>query len=218
MSMSRTKIIASDLTNLTDARYFAAWEVDWIGFNLDAGSEHYLDPLKAMAIREWVDGPAIAGAFGLAEADEILQRVSDLRLDTVLAGMFVSADTVRTISERVPVIREIVVEKTISPDTIEQQLEELAPFVEYFLLNFDKNAIHWTELKSGKWALDNFWLRECCVRYPVLVSIDLDPQVLEDLLAGIRPAGFNLRGGEEEKVGFKSFDQLDALLDILRGQ
>ncbi len=33
-----------------------------------------------------------------------------------------------------------------------------------------------------------------------------------DLLA---PAGFNFTGGEEEKTGYKSFDELDELLEAL---
>jgi len=32
--MLKTKIIAADLQNLTDARYFAAWLVDYMSFNL----------------------------------------------------------------------------------------------------------------------------------------------------------------------------------------
>ena len=36
--MLKTKIIAADLQNLTDARYFAAWLVDYMSFNLSEES------------------------------------------------------------------------------------------------------------------------------------------------------------------------------------
>ena len=43
---------ATAVMNLTDARYFAAKEVDYLGFNLEEGTEGYLDPMYMKAIRE----------------------------------------------------------------------------------------------------------------------------------------------------------------------
>ena len=56
-------IKASRLTNLTDARYFAAKDVQFLGFNLEAGTPGHLDPMYMRAIREWVQGPVILGEF-----------------------------------------------------------------------------------------------------------------------------------------------------------
>ena len=49
------------ITNLTDARYFSAWEVEWLGFNLSQGEENAISPLQVAAMREWVEGPKIVG-------------------------------------------------------------------------------------------------------------------------------------------------------------
>ena len=54
MTDPRPKIIAANITNLTDARYFAAWEVDFLLFDLDVISLQQVDE-----IREWVSGPEL---------------------------------------------------------------------------------------------------------------------------------------------------------------
>ena len=49
------KIIANGVTNLTDARYFAAMGVDWIGF--DMGTDSPLSIEHVIAFSDWVEGP-----------------------------------------------------------------------------------------------------------------------------------------------------------------
>jgi len=51
--MLTRRVIAADITNLTDARYFAARGVDYLMFNL---SRLPLD--KLLEIIEWVEGPS----------------------------------------------------------------------------------------------------------------------------------------------------------------
>ena len=79
--MLKTKILAGSITNLTDARYFAAWEVEWMGFNLNASEETFMPPAQVMAIKEWVEGPNILGEFGLHSAEEIKHLVVTVALE-----------------------------------------------------------------------------------------------------------------------------------------
>ncbi len=52
--MLTRRVIAADITNLTDARYFAARGIDYLMFDL---SKISLD--KILEIKEWVEGPAV---------------------------------------------------------------------------------------------------------------------------------------------------------------
>ncbi len=52
--MSRPKIIAAHITNLTDARYFAAQGVDYLLFD-----SALISLSGMMEIKEWIEGPAI---------------------------------------------------------------------------------------------------------------------------------------------------------------
>ena len=47
------------------------------------------------------------------------------------------------------------------------------------------------------------------------MSIDFELDQLNEMLEKVQIHGLSLKGGEEEKVGFKSFDELDEIIDAL---
>ena len=101
--MLKTKIKASKVANLTDARYFAAWEVDWLGFSFDPASDAYVDPKKMLAMRGWIEGPKIVGEFGVATVDSIREAYDILNLDMVQVGPFQGANVLGLL-EGIPLI------------------------------------------------------------------------------------------------------------------
>jgi|AntRauTorckE5430_2_1112549.scaffolds.fasta_scaffold13593_2 phosphoribosylanthranilate isomerase len=210
--MLKTKVKASAVTNLTDARYFAAWEVEWLGFNLDAGSADYIPPSNMEAIREWVDGVKILGEFNLQPADEILSAVDTLNLDAVQVGMFTDLQTIKALHEaEVPVIQEMVVQDLSELSAIETQIKANEDQVQYFVLDFSKNSIRWADIQSN--ALSK--LQELSDEFSILLSVDFPAGQIESVLEATAVAGISVRGGEEEKVGYKSFDELDDLFETL---
>ena len=210
--MLKTKVKASSVTNLTDARYFAAWEIEWLGFNFDTGSEAYIQPQVMQAIKEWVDGVRIVGEFSLQPAGEILQAADLLELEAVQLPMFTDTDTLQELHRaEVPVLLEVILETPGELATAGGRMEEQEPFVVAFLLNFDKNGIGWEHLDEQA----RQQLRSLCRDYPIILSMDFDAAALEEVLESVQPYGINVRGGAEEKVGFKSFDELDELFEGL---
>lgn len=74
--MLKRKVVASQVTNLTDARYFAARGIDYLLFDLDQVS---LD--KIIEINEWVEGPELLLLFSnqsLSSLDESIIKLSPL--------------------------------------------------------------------------------------------------------------------------------------------
>jgi phosphoribosylanthranilate isomerase len=212
--MLRTKVKAGSITNLTDARYFAAWEVEWMGFNLDPASGAYVQPQTVKAIGEWIDGPKLTGEFNLQSADEIRTAVDMLELDAVQAGMFTNAATLIELQSPVPVIKEIVVEPGNSNAELRELFGEFAALAQIFLLDFGKNGMDWRQLKLQQ-NLSVDFVRELCAQYPVLLSLDFDEETLDEVLDTLNPLGLSFTGSEEEKVGFKSFEDIDDLFEIL---
>jgi len=51
------KVIAQNIINLSDARYFAAWGVDYLSFNTIPDSDYFLELDKVQEIKDWVEGP-----------------------------------------------------------------------------------------------------------------------------------------------------------------
>lgn len=214
--MLDTKIKVSSVSNLTDARYFAAWGVSWMGFNLDPASGKYIQPQTLQAIRAWIDGPGIVGEFGMQTADEIMAAVDMLSLDAIQAGVFTTAETLVGLQSRIPVIKEIVVEAGTGEEALLEQFDRFAHLAPFFLLNFDKSGITWERIKEGA-AVSIPTLQSIFRLHRVFLSLDLDVAVLEEVLSLLRPYGLNLVGGEEERPGFKSFDELDAVFGLLSG-
>ena len=87
--MSKLVIKASEITNLTDARYFSAWGADYLGFNLVEGTDSFIEPIQLNAIKEWLSGPKIIAELGsMADKDSIKFCLETLKLDGVQVGYF----------------------------------------------------------------------------------------------------------------------------------
>lgn len=192
-------IKAARITNLTDARYFAAKEVDFLGFNLEAGTEGYLDPMYMKAIREWVEGPKIVGEFSRSSAAYVRESAAFFGLDAVQ----VTADYISQLSvlEGLEIILEI-------PENEQRFYREAAPRVSYFLLKINTGS---PALLPGQIP----FLKNLCAEYPVLLQTDAAAGHLNSILMEINPAGLNLVGSEEETVGVKSFDEIEAIFELL---
>ena len=84
------KIWANNIKNLTDARYFAAYEVAQIGFCLDqTDTENCIDATLMATIAEWVQGVEIAARISDATSATEAHLLSEkLHLDTLVVGLF----------------------------------------------------------------------------------------------------------------------------------
>ena len=212
--MLKTNIKASNITNLTDARYFAAWEVEWLGFNFEQGSETYIPPLSMKAIKEWVEGVKFVGEFPFASAEDIHAAVEALGLDAVEVGMFTEVSVLEKL-KNITVIKEVVISSDVDETSLENHIQLYAPHVEYFLLSFEKSGTTWEMLKNGTSQISIACLEKLCAQYKVILSINLSQDALNDILAIPNLYGLNVKGGEEEKVGVKSFDELDEIFEAI---
>ena len=212
--MLKTKVKASSITNLTDARYFAAWEAEWLGFNFDAGSEEHIPVQNAIAIKEWVDGVKIVGEFGaMHSAEDIKATIELVGLDAVQLGMLVESSTAIEL-KNVSIIKEFVVQNDTTEEDIAEHFSNFAACTETFLLDFSKSNFTWEVLQSSEQITLNF-VRELCQEFKIIIGMDYSGDMIDDFLEGIIPFGIHVKGGEEEKVGFKSFDVLDEVFENL---
>ena len=213
IKMLKTKIKASAINNLTDARYFAAREVEWLGFRFGAGSESSISPLAVRAIIEWVDGVKIVGEFDFAVADDIKEANDLLHFDAVQVGMFTSVSELENLPE-LSIIKEVVIEATTTEAEIKAHFQAFAHCCTYFLLDFTKAGINWGAVKAGN-SLSIVFLQKLFAVFKVILALDFQPNETQHVLETLQPVGLSLTGGEEEKVGLKSFEELDEILDEL---
>lgn len=207
--MLKTLVKASHITNLTDARYFAALEVEWLGFNLEVGSETYMNPQKIMAIKEWVEGPKIVGEFGMQDVATIKSAIETIQFDAIQLGHFSGVSHAMLLTD-VPIIKEFVIEDKLDVDAIGEHLFTFSSYVDTFLLS---GSLKWSGIKEDSFAIE--FLKTICEKYQVVLAIDIQPSDVLDFLEKVKPYGIGVTGGEEEAVGVKSFDELDELFEVI---
>lgn len=191
-NMLKTKIIAADLENLTDARYFAAWLVEYISYNL---SNPGVDLIKIKEIMDWVEGPiSIAQYTGLEESIDIKAQLEALSIDHLILGPYAKKELINSDWQ---IIQTILIEN----DTLDVELDRtyIASSTQTFS-NFSRDQI----LNLKKLCSENRIFLDCG-----FLAKDID-NILD---LGIE--GLVLRGGEEEKVGVKSYEDLDEIFEAL---
>ncbi len=211
--MLKLPVKAGAIANLTDARFFAAWEVNWLGFSLDPNQQNFVTPKQFAEMRNWVQGPTIVGEFGPESPEAILEHAAMLELDTVQVGLFQDVEHVKEL-KGLQVIKEIIVDASTDLQILRFQLEEFAPHVDCFVLDFSRNHIPWAFMASSA-LMPLPELKALLANHKVLLDVDADAHNLPEILDQLQPYGLQLKGGAEEKVGYKSFDELDPLLDLL---
>ncbi len=204
------KVKASQVKNLTDARYFAAREVDVIGFAI--GSEG-LNWHEFKAISEWIQGPEVVvepewSAWELLDWDFLKEKNYKIQIPMLME----SAQLLPYLG--MPFLKEWVLNH---PDDLENLAKETSNWdflTKELVLDCTKGTLSWEQLHQN----DNFkeTLNQLSSDYTVWIDAHIEPEIIQSIEKEWNVYGFQLKGGEEEKVGFKSFDELDALLDVLK--
>lgn len=190
----KTKVIAAAVTNLTDARYFAAWGVDYMAYIIDERDDQYIGIEGTKEIIDWVEGPKHMGLLpGVDTPASSSEIYTTLELEALMISPFIDAQTV----------------EPVSPTVYRSVLWDAS------LLDLDEELLI-VKLPVGTTLIDVAAdLQKLAAKN--VVYLDIHPTVadLEVVLGNIQPEGIVLRGGEEEKVGFKSYDELDDLFEYL---
>jgi len=196
--MSKLKIKISGVNNLTDARYFSAWGVDYIGFCIDPTSAFYCEESKIVEIRDWLEGPEYILEFPHeASEDEIITLTKKLNIQHIHLNAFE--------------IEEInAYDTVVFKDFLIEQLDEFyIAGINFPVLKSDKPINQFTEKEFE--ALSKICNNHSCF-------IDLIWDSVEDFKKAVKkisPYGLILRGGEEEKTGLKSYETMDTLFEFL---
>ncbi|MEM9928788.1 MAG: hypothetical protein AAF840_03125 [Bacteroidota bacterium] len=212
--MLATTVLASGITHLTDARYFAAWEVDYLAFPLGEGAGEAISWDYLNALREWVEGPEIVAELGSIDDGEAwLTILTEQKIKTVLLYEGTSDETAEQLHQAgIKIIRQLIIDQYQKGADVESTITEF-PATDLFLLQFE-DWITYADLFDGSlFGLEA--LNTVTAAKPCLLQLHLgeeDPKVIKDK----HPiAGFAVRGSSEEKVGYKSFDDLDGLFEGL---
>lgn len=200
----KTKVKADSITNLTDARYFAAAGVEWIGFSLTSGMS--IEDIQA--IIEWLDGVKIV----LEISGEL--TTSDYEAIETIHPDFIQVDihcNLENIHEPIPVIKKIDPSK-MDMKSLTTLLEENVDSCDGFVI--DLALYSWDDLLDNN-PISPENLNKIIKGYSCLLKLSFTGEDINKIINRLQPDGICLEGSSEEKVGYKSFESLDELLEIL---
>ena len=187
-----TKIKAGSVSSLSDARYFAGVGVDWLGFNVDASSDSYVNPELYKNIIGWVSGPKrvieLHGnvSKGIIE-DVIIEYVPDF-LETELEQI-----------EKLPDEFPCFARANLASLNF-NLLEEYSTRLKYLLLKGDDNIFENVGL-----------IKQISDRVKILLSIPPESLSVRKALIELPISGLALLGSVEQKAGLKVYDYSDLL-------
>ncbi|MEO7176073.1 MAG: hypothetical protein ABIV51_09295 [Saprospiraceae bacterium] len=184
---------AGGIQHLTDARYFAARNFDWIGLQVDDTDPDSLKISEAKAIKEWIEGPSIAIEPGFVDSEELEFLIKEIKPAGILLDM--ASFQVQNHSIAMPRF-QIVNDQTLG--YVDQH-------------TFEPQKINW--IVSADLVAP---LRQRIEKDSILLDIKemhLD-SILEFLKSGL-VQGIFCTGEMEMATGIKSYDRLNDLLDKL---
>lgn len=194
---------ASGITHLTDARYFAAQGVKWMGFDTVVQGSLEQDIQRVMAIREWIDGVDLIGEFKNQGVPEILYWVNEVGLDGIqIDNSFPEGDIIQ-LPKGLFIIVQITSPIFTDPQILINQFKEFESIADCFLIEVNQENINHRELKA------------LSVNYPILYEWNAPSELLPKFFQEVSSYGLSLRGSNEKKIGFKSFEELDEIFEEL---
>lgn len=208
-------IKASALSNLSDARYFAAREVAWIGFCTDVSqTASYLPTNKIKEIADWLEGCTLVAEVGAESAESILELLKSLNMQAVQVGLFQdNAECAKLKAAGVEVLKELVIDASTNHADLIASCNADAAVVDVFIIDLVKNHITWDSFKTSPLLSS---LQALSGTHKLLLQADIQGNQVNEVLSTLpNLAGLCLLGGSEERVGVKSFDELDDIFDAL---
>lgn len=200
----KTKVKADNIKNLTDARYFAAAGVEWLGFSVT----DQMPVEDVQSIIDWVDGVKVVLEIESNLSEKDYQVIEMLHPDFIQVDIHCDLEE---LLEPIPIIRVIDIAAMPEEHILELMEAHIADTAGFII---DLSAYSWDDVQQGV-PIQVSTLKTMIEGYSCLLKLNLSSQDIHTVIEYLNPDGLCLEGGDEEKVGYKNFDSLDDLLEVL---
>ena len=191
--MLEYRIFAYEVNNLTDARYFAAWYADWISFHLPALNAGD-DIGKIQSILSWIDGLNLAYRPHKLNPDFAFQLYDQLKLDAIHIDLTGNEEWISNITG-IPIVAEI------------SNVDQLLVLKEQKILAFI--------IDSTIFADVHLFQKKNFPDATIFLKYDSNEDLRQAEINKLHNIGLAIKGGEEERPGYKSFDEVDKLFELI---
>lgn len=194
----KTLVKVSNVTNLSDARYCAGMGVEMIGFVMDKHSVDYVSSEKMKEIKSWVAGIQIVGETQSIDYEEVKGFVENYEIDIL---QIADASLLPQVTD---LGKLIILKLDFENEDFENYLELYSQFVEFFLVDG-------AELSDfAKYTLKGY-----AINYALVLDFGITAENVNSLVEEMPFKGIALKGSSEIRPGFKDYDELSDILELL---
>ncbi|MEM6844291.1 MAG: phosphoribosylanthranilate isomerase [Bacteroidota bacterium] len=200
----KTTVKVGSINNLSDARYCAGMGVDILGFCLETEQSTFVEPTVFLAIREWLSGVEYMAEFPTYSAVKIKQTLSQYEevhhlqvgsaIDLALPPQSGASLTISVSASDYQSLGDIA-------DVLQQYHSQ----VRFFVLENPHD--------SPRLTLDD--ALRLAKQYPILLGFGVTAENALSLVEDSAIRGIALKGSNEIKPGYKDFDDLAEILEVL---
>jgi phosphoribosylanthranilate isomerase len=212
--MHKPKLYATQVQHLTDARYFAAQGVDIIGLNIEKGNKEALTPEQFKEIKNWLAGVEVSAELGSFTQIEAAQELlKNIEVKNVTLPYIVPPVGLKDDGSDYHIIHKLIIQPHVTSGW--GAMREMAKFYK----DLTKSDVFFIDLSAfGDFILDMNIINELKFtnsQFNCYFMFDMPNTNLKRILNRLPLYGLGVRGEAEEKLGVKSFDQLNDFFDML---
>jgi phosphoribosylanthranilate isomerase len=207
---NRTKVKICGLTTLEDARFVSGALADYLGFIFYPDSPRYIEPAKAGAIINWLEGPGKVGVFVNQPLDDVNSIARQTGIDYIQLHGNESPDYCALVEK--PIIKAFHVDSDTDPTKLESRIESYLDQVEYLLFDTKSDTDWGGTGQTFDWSI----LDEISNDKPFFLSGGLNAKNVQEAIQTVQPYAVDLSSGLEESPGLKDFDKIELFFDKMR--
>lgn len=199
----KTFVKIGKVENLSDARYCAGMMVDILGFNIQEGTEGYIDPKKFEEITNWVAGVQLCGEFHEASSADIKLNAVKYQLD------FLEIQNLNILEElselNVKLIYKLCINEPAEIENLSKNIEVAKDLAEYIIIKCENSSLSHAIMKK---------LESINEKHNLIIGFNLTSDNISEL-ASSDYLGIELEGTPEDRPGFKDYDTVMDILELL---
>jgi phosphoribosylanthranilate isomerase len=190
----KTFVKVGHISNLSDARYCAGMGVNLIGFNFDGEDSLSLETFRE--ISGWLSGVEYVAEFSGTNTEGMISLLKDSEIDYVQVS---DPILISPLTHYKPVILTCDIHKLSSlPDTLD---------IDYLIIEGNESYPFTHNIRE----LINS-LGRC---HKILLSTGIAPDNVETIQEELTIHGIAMKGSNEIRPGYKDYDELADILEIL---
>jgi len=191
----KTTVIINEITNLSDARYCAGMGVDYIGFRIDNEHDKYVDVANYNEITNWISGIGLIGeTSGKSESKPEDYKIDQLLIDNI--------DQLAHYTGQPAIWSVPMVDLQNNISTLSDYQSKIVGIV---ITGEDSN------LTENHLAI----IKDIATRFDVYLSFGVRTDNVLNVIDELPIKGLALKGSDEIRPGYKDYNELADILELL---